>query len=62
MRILYASLIAVLVISPLVPIALGATGTHGIADGVLRDTIVSIKFLDAYFGCLLYTSPSPRDS
>ena len=50
MRILYASLIAVLVISPLVPIALGATGTHGIADGVLRDTIVSIKFLDAYFG------------
>jgi len=50
MRILYAALLVVLAISPLVPIALGETGTHGIADGVLRDSIVSIKFLDAYFG------------
>ena len=50
MRTLYVAIIAVLAITPLVPIALGATGTHGIADGILRDSIVSIKFLDAYFG------------
>ena len=50
MRTLYIAIIAVLAITPLVPIALGATGTHGIADGILRDSIVSIKFLDAYFG------------
>ena len=50
MRTLYIAIIAVFAITPLVPIALGATGTHGIADGILRDSIVSIKFLDAYFG------------
>ena len=50
MRTLHIALIAVLVITPLVPIALGATGTYGIADGILRDSIVSIKFLDGYFG------------
>ena len=50
MRTLYTAIIAVLVITPLVPIALGAPGTYGIADGILRDSIVSIKFLDAYFG------------
>ena len=50
MRTLYVAIIAVLAITPLVPIALGAPGTYGIADGILRDSIVSIKFLDAYFG------------
>ena len=50
MRALHITIIAILAISPLVPIALGAPGTYGIADGILRDTIVSIKFLDAYFG------------
>jgi len=50
MRTLYIAIIAVLAITPLVPIALGAPGTYGIADGILRDSIVSIKFLDAYFG------------
>ena len=50
MRTLYVAIIAVLAITPLVPIALGAPGTYGIADGILRDSVVSIKFLDAYFG------------
>ena len=50
MRTLHIAIIAVLVITPLVPIALGVPGTIGIADGVLRDSITSIKFLDAYFG------------
>ena len=50
MRTLHVAIIAILVITPLVPIALGAPGTYGVADGILRDTIVSIKFLDAYFG------------
>ena len=36
MRALHIAIIAILAISPLVPIALGATGTHGIADGILR--------------------------
>ena len=52
MRILHITIIIILVISPIVPIALGipGPGTYGIADGVLRDSVVSIKFLDAYFG------------
>ena len=50
MRALHIAIITILAISPLVPIALGAPGTYGIADGILRDSIVSIKFLDAYFG------------
>ena len=50
MRTLHVAIIAVLIITPLVPIALGVPGTVGIADGVLRDSITSIKFLDAYFG------------
>ena len=27
-----------------------------------QDTIDAAKFMDGYLGCLLYTSPSPRDS
>ena len=50
MRILHIAIIGILAISPLIPIALGAPGTYGIADGVLRDTVVSVKLLDAYFG------------
>ena len=50
MRTLHVAIIAVLIITPLVPIALGVPGTVGIADGILRDSVVSIKFLDAYFG------------
>ena len=50
MRILHIAIIGILAISPLIPIALGVPGTYGIADGVLRDTVVSVKLLDAYFG------------
>jgi hypothetical protein len=38
----------VLVITPIIPIAFGST--VGVPEGVLRTSITSIKFLDAYFG------------
>ena len=50
MRTLHIAIITIFVISPFIPIAFGEPGTYGIADGVLRDSVVSIKFLDAYFG------------
>jgi|TARA_B100001750_G_scaffold129310_1_gene102796 hypothetical protein len=48
MKTLYLILIMALVITPIIPIAFGAT--VGVPEGVLRTSITSIKFLDAYFG------------
>ena len=48
MRTLFIFLIIALVISPLIPTVFSST--VGVPEGVLRNTITSIKFLDAYFG------------
>ena len=48
MKTLYLILIMALVITPIIPIAFGTT--VGVPEGVLRTSITSIKFLDAYFG------------
>jgi len=48
MKTLYLILVIALVITPIIPIALGST--VGVPEGVLRTSITSIKFLDAYFG------------
>ena len=48
MNILCIAVMMALVISPLIPIAFSST--VGVPEGVLRETITSIKFLDAYFG------------
>jgi len=42
-------LMMALVVSPLIPLAF-SEGTIGVPEGVLRKSIISIKFLDAYFG------------
>ena len=38
-----------LITSSLIPLSFGE-GTIGIPQGVLRDHVISVKFLDAYFG------------
>ena len=48
MRTLFIFLMVALVISPLIPTVFSST--VGVPEGVLRNTITSIKFLDAYFG------------
>ena len=48
MRTLFIFLMLALVVSPLIPTVFSTT--VGVAEGVLRNTITSIKFLDAYFG------------
>jgi len=48
MKVLYVFLMMALVIIPIIPIAFGSTA--GVPEGVLRTSITSIKFLDAYFG------------
>ena len=48
MKVLYVFLMMALVITPIIPIAFGST--VGVPEGVLRTSITSIKFLDAYFG------------
>ena len=48
MRTLFIFLMLALVVSPLIPTVFSTT--VGVPEGVLRNTITSIKFLDAYFG------------
>ena len=44
-------LMMALVVSPLIPLAFSeATSCVGCPEGVIRKAIISIKFLDAYFG------------
>nr|AIF11079.1 hypothetical protein [uncultured marine thaumarchaeote KM3_49_A08] len=49
MRNICMILMMALVVSPLIPLAF-SEGTIGAPEGVLRKSITSIKFLDAYFG------------
>ena len=51
MRSLYMVLMMALVVSPLIPLVFAdATSCVGCPEGVIRKSITSIKFLDAYFG------------
>ena len=49
MRTVSIILMMALIVSPLIPLAF-SQGTVGVPEGVLRSSIISIKFLDAYFG------------
>ena len=49
MRTFSIILMMALIVSPLIPLAF-SQGTVGVPEGVLRSSIISIKFLDAYFG------------
>ena len=44
-----------------VPISLTLTGCLVVAAFVLNDSLTKVDANVAFNGCLLYTSPSPRD-